>query len=125
VLTLPVFKRSRSRHYDHIRRIQMVRFCVFYYGKPGAPGAFDSSHWDRHRPRVACRRRIRRIAVSKGHPGGELYQMAELHFDNLDDLEAALRSPERAVAYEDGQKLPRFVGEIRRQTFDVLDYVKG
>jgi antibiotic biosynthesis monooxygenase (ABM) superfamily enzyme len=51
--------------------------------------------------------------------------MAELHFDNLDDLEAALRSPERAAAYEDGQRLPRFVGEIRRQTFDVLDYVKG
>jgi uncharacterized protein (TIGR02118 family) len=103
----------------------MVKFCVFYYGKPEDPAAFDAYYWTRHLPLVACWPRIRRITLSKGSPGGDLYQMAELHFDNFDDLEAALRSPERAVAYEDGQRLPRFVGEIKRQTFDVLDYGKG
>jgi uncharacterized protein (TIGR02118 family) len=103
----------------------MVKFCVFYYGKPEDPVAFDAYYWNRHLPLVACWPRIRRIAISKGRPGGDLYQVAELHFDNLEDLEAALRSPERAVAYEDGQRLPRFLGEIKRQIFDVLDYPEG
>jgi uncharacterized protein (TIGR02118 family) len=103
----------------------MVKFCVLHYGKPEDPTAFDAYYWNHHLPLVACWPKIRRIAVSKGHPGGELYQLAELYFDHHDDLEAALRSPDRAVAYEDGQRLPRFVGEIRRQIFDIQDYVKG
>ena len=103
----------------------MVKFCVFYYGKPEDPAAFDTYYWDHHLPLVACWPGIRRIAVSKGHPGGELYQVAELHFDNLADMEAALRSPERAVASADGRRLPRLVGEIKRRTFDVMDYWSG
>ena len=46
-------------------------------------------------------------------------------FDSIEELEAALQSPERAASYEDGLKLPPFVGEIKRQTFEVLDFFSG
>jgi hypothetical protein len=41
-------------------------------------------------------------------------------------MEAALACPERAIAAEDGKtKRPRFPGEIKRQTFEVLEFVEG
>jgi hypothetical protein len=48
-----------------------------------------------------------------------------MYFDTAGELEAALQSPERAASYEDGLKLPKFIGEIKRQTFEVLDYARG
>jgi hypothetical protein len=63
--------------------------------------------------------------ISKGLPGDDLYQVAELYFDNRVEMEAALRSPERALAAEDGRKLPRFIGEIKRRTFEVTEYAKA
>jgi hypothetical protein len=46
-----------------------------------------------------------------------------MYFDRIEELEAALQSPERAASYEDGLKLPKFVGEIKRLTFEVLDFL--
>jgi len=104
----------------------MVKFCVFYYGKPEDPAAFDSYYWNHHLPLVVCWPGIRRIVLSKGQPDSDLYQMAELYFDNRAEMEAALASPERARAAEDGIKnLPRFTGEIKRRTFDVTDFPTG
>jgi uncharacterized protein (TIGR02118 family) len=103
----------------------MVKFCVFYYGKPEDPVAFDAYYRDRHLPLVVCWPGIRRIVISKGLPGGDLYQVAELYFDNRFEMEAALHSPERALAAEDGRKLPRFIGEIKRRTFEVTEYAKA
>jgi uncharacterized protein (TIGR02118 family) len=102
---------------------RMVKFCVFYYGKPEDPAAFDRYYWAHHLPLVNCWPKIKRIVISKGHPDGDLYQIAELYFDNRIEMEMALRSPERALAAEDGKKLPRFIGEIKRQTFEMLEYV--
>ena len=103
----------------------MVKFCVFYYGKPEDPAAFDTYYRDHHLPLVVRWPRIRRIVLSKGQPDDDLYQMAELYFDSRAEMEAALSSPERALAAEDGRKLPRFIGEITRRTFEVTDYWKG
>ncbi len=102
----------------------MVKFCVFYYGTPEDPAAFDRYYWAHHLPLVARWPKIKRIVISKGHPDDDLYQMAELYFDSRPEMEAALRSPERALAAEDAKKLPRFNGEVKRRTFDVTDYVK-
>jgi len=102
----------------------MVKFCVFYYGKPEDPAAFDDYYWNHHLPLVVRWPRIQRIVISKGQPGDDLYQIAELYFDNRAEMEAALRSPERALAFEDGKKLPRFVGEIKRRAFEETEYVQ-
>ena len=48
--------------------------------------------------------------------------MAELHFASRKDLEACLRSPERAEAAADIKNFPRFDGEIKRRVFEVTDY---
>jgi uncharacterized protein (TIGR02118 family) len=104
----------------------MVKFCVFYYGKPEDPAAFDAYYRDHHLPLVVGWPKIRRIVLSKGLADSDLYQMAELYFDNRTEMEAALASPERAIAAEDGKtKLPRFIGEIKRQSFEVLEFAKG
>jgi uncharacterized protein (TIGR02118 family) len=102
----------------------MVKFCVFYYGKPEDPAAFDTYYWRHHLPLVARWPKIKRIVISKGQPDDDLYQMAELYFDSRREMEAALRSPERALAAEDSKNLPRFNGEVKRRTFEVTDYVK-
>lgn len=102
----------------------MVKFCVFYYGKPEDPEAFDKYYWTHHLPIIARWPHIKQIVVSKGQPDGDLYQVAELYFDSRLDMEAALRSPERAAAAEDAKKFPRFNGELKRQTFDVTEYLK-
>jgi uncharacterized protein (TIGR02118 family) len=102
----------------------MVKFCVFYHGKPEDPAAFDKYYWTQHLPIVARWPRIKRIVISKGQPEDDIYQIAELYFDSRTDMETALRSPERAMAAEDAKKFPRFNGEIKRRTFEVTDYAK-
>ena len=100
----------------------MVKFCVFYYGKPEDPAAFDKYYWAHHLPIVACWPHLKRIVISKGRSDDDIYQIAELYFDNRAEMEMALRSPERAIAAEDGKKLPRFNGEVKRRTFEVSEY---
>lgn len=100
----------------------MVKFCVFYYGRPEDPAAFDEYYWSHHLALVSRWPGIRRIELSKGQPGGELYQQTELYFDNSSDLETALQSAEREASYQDGLRLPKFAGEVKRQTFHVQEY---
>lgn len=103
----------------------MVKFCVFYYGRPEDPAAFDDYYWNRHLALVRRWPKVKRVELAKGQPGDDLYQVTEMSFDSLGELEAALQSPERAASYEDGLKLPKFVGEIKRRTFEVLDFFSG
>ena len=102
----------------------MVKFCVFYYGKPEDPAAFDKHYWDHHLPLVTHFPGIKRIVISKGQPEEGLYQITELYFDNRTEMETALGSPERAAAAEDSKRSLRFKGEIIRRTFDVIDFAK-
>ncbi len=102
----------------------MVKFRVFYYGKPEDPAVFDKYYWTQHLPIVARWPRLKRILISKGQPDDDIYQIAELYFDSRVEMETALRSPERAMAAEDAKNFPRFNGEVKRRTFEVTDYVK-
>lgn len=102
----------------------MVKFCVFYYGKPDDPAAYDKYYRDHHLPIVTRFPKIKRIVISKGQPGDDIYQIAELYFDSRTEMETALNSPEREAAAEDAKKFPRFDGEIKRRTFEVIDFVK-
>jgi uncharacterized protein (TIGR02118 family) len=103
----------------------MVKFCVFYHGKPEDPAAFDKYYWEKHLPLVARWPKLKRIVLSKGQPSEDVYQVAEMYFDSLSDVEAALASPERAVTAEDGKRLPKFNGEVKRRTFEMKDFVVG
>ncbi len=100
----------------------MVKFCVFYHGKPEDPAAFDRYYWIHHLPLVIRWPGLKRIIVSKGQPEDDIYQIAELHFASRQDLEACLRSPERALAAEDLKNFPQFHGDIKRRIFEVTDY---
>ena len=102
----------------------MVKFCVFYYGKPEDSAAFDKHYWDHHLPMVTRFPKIKRILISKGQPEEDLYQITELYFDNRTEMEAALGSPERAAAAEDSRRFLKFDGKIIRRTFEVIDFAK-
>lgn len=101
---------------------QMVKFCVFYYGKPEDPAAFDNYYWTRHLPIVTRWPHLKRLVLSKGQSGDDIYQVAEMYFDNRTDMETALASPERAAASADSKKFPNFNGEVKRQSFEVTDF---
>ena len=103
----------------------MVKFCVFYYGKPEDSVAFDKHYWDHHLPMVTRFPGIKRIVISKGQPGEDLYQITELFFDSRTEMETALNSPERAAAAEDSQNALPFDGAIIRRTFDVIDFINA
>ena len=100
----------------------MVKLSVIYQGRPQDPTAFDDYYWSRHLPTVTRWPRIRRIVVAAGEPGDEIYQICDLYFDSLEDLRAALGSPERKVSQDDTRRFPAFDGEIKRQVFEVREF---
>ena len=103
----------------------MIKYCVIYYGKPEDPAAFDDYYWTHHLPLVTRWPKLKRLAVSKGQPGDEIYQIAEIHFENREDLDVALHSPERAVTGQDLKNFPKFNGEIKRQIFEEVEYYRA
>ena len=100
----------------------MVKLSVIYRGRPQDPAAFDSYYWTKHLPTVARWPRIRRITLSTAEPGEEIYQVCDLYFDSMDDLQSALTSPERKVSLEDVKRFPEFKGEVKRQVFELKDF---
>jgi uncharacterized protein (TIGR02118 family) len=100
----------------------MVKLSVMYEGTPADATAFDGYYWSKHLPTVARWPKVRRIALGKGKPGDEFYQICDIFFDSRADLEAALASPERKVSADDVKNFPAFQGQIKRQTFEVRDF---
>jgi len=101
----------------------MVKFCVTYQGRPADPQVFDRYYWEHHLPIVARWPRIRGITVSRCRQLNEpVYQIAELCFDNISDLEGALASPERKEAALDRSNFPDFYGTVSHQIFEVRDF---
>lgn len=82
----------------------MVKLMALY-AKPDDPAAFDKHYREVHTPLARKMPGLRRVAVSKvtGAPAGQprYYQVAEMYFDTLDDLKAAMRSPEGVAAAKD------------------------
>jgi uncharacterized protein (TIGR02118 family) len=100
----------------------MVKMSVMYLGKPVDPSAFDAYYWNTHLPTVQRWPGVRRIALAKGGPGDEFYQVCDIWFDTQADLDRALASPERKVSADDVKKFPEFQGQIKRQLFTVRDF---
>lgn len=100
----------------------MVKLSVIYQGRPADPAAFDEYYWSTHLSTVARWPKLKRIDLAMGEPGEEIYQVCDIYFDSMDDLRAALASPERKVSAEDVKNFPPFEGQIKRQVFEVRGF---
>jgi uncharacterized protein (TIGR02118 family) len=83
----------------------MVKLQVFY-GHPKDAAAFETYYRDPHTPIALKVPGLRRFEVNKvvGAPGGgqpAYYRTADLYFDDMDALTAALSSPEGQAAAND------------------------
>src|SRR5262249_31042605 len=98
------------------------KLSVIFEGRPHRPGAFHALYWGSALARGARWPRIRKITLATGEPGEEIYQICDLYFDSVEDLQAALTSPERKQSLEDSRTLPAFEGQVKRQVFEVRDF---
>ena len=83
----------------------MVKLQVLY-GHPKDPAAFEAYYRDPHTPIAVKVPGLRRFEASKvlGAPGGgqpAYYRTADLYFDDMNALQAALSSPEGQAAAND------------------------
>jgi uncharacterized protein (TIGR02118 family) len=83
----------------------MVKLQVLY-GHPKDPAAFEAYYKDPHTPIALKVPGLRRFEISKvlGAPGGAqpaYYRTADLYFDDMNALQAALSSPEGQAAAND------------------------
>ena len=78
---------------------------VALYKKPANPQEFDDHYFNTHMPLASKMPGLRKSEVAKvtGSPAGEAewYLIAELYFDSMDDLKAAMSSPEGKAAAKD------------------------
>ena len=92
-------------------------YLVLYEGAPEDPDAFLSYYLEHHVPLLREFPRIRGIDVGLGEDGGDFFMIVRLLFDDLDDLRAAITSPERERARKDREeRFPPFNGRVRHQT---------
>ena len=83
----------------------MVKLVVAY-GQPHDPAAFDKYYAETHIPLVHKIPNLRRFESGKvlGTPDGSpapFYYLAELSFEDADELQASMGSPEGAAARDD------------------------
>lgn len=87
----------------------MVKLSVLY-GHPKSPEVFERYYWDTHTPIALTVKNVRRFetatvaATTDGSPS-PYYRLADLYFDDLASLQAAMTSPEGQAAAQD---LPNF-----------------
>ena len=101
----------------------MVSYFVRYCGASSEPDAFQAYYETRHAallrqfPHISSLILHRPAAWIDPFPvrRGETFLLAQMQFDNADDLDAALRSPARRLAREDFQRFPAFKGEVTHQ----------
>lgn len=90
----------------------MVKLLAFYK-KPQDPAEFDRKYNEEHMPLALKMPGLRKCEVAKikESPMGEpaYYMVAELSFDDMDALKAAMSSPEGKAA---GKNIMSFAGDI-------------
>jgi uncharacterized protein (TIGR02118 family) len=98
----------------------MTHRLTVQYSQPADPAAFDSHYFDVHVPLCADLPGLRAASYSKPRAlgGGAVpYLVAQLDFEDVDALKAALRSPEMAAVGADAETLDAerimFTGEVR------------
>jgi uncharacterized protein (TIGR02118 family) len=96
-------------------------YLVIYEGKPEDAGEFLRYYIEKHVPIVWTFPRIRRVEIERGVEGGDIFMIARLTFDTLEDLLTAINSPERERARADMANFPPFKGAVRRQAVEILE----
>lgn len=104
-------------------------YIVRYHGTAPDPDAFMRYYRDGHGAVLREFPGIRGLTLHRGleqgadwrdpftvNPGGNLL-IAQMTFDDLAALNAALASPARAAARDDFANFPRFDGEVTHQAF--------
>src|SRR5437588_6801694 len=101
----------------------MVSYFVRYRGSSPDPDAFHAHYETRHAPLLRQFPNIHSLTLHRTAPwsdpfpvqrGGTLL-LAQMQFDSIDDLNAALRSAARRQAREDFHRLPSFNGEATHE----------
>lgn len=95
----------------------MVKLIALYK-KPENVAEFEKRYFEEHIPLANKMPGLRRVEISRmvGSPMGEspYHLMAELYFDNMDALKAAMSSPEGKEA---GKNIMSFAKEITTMIF--------
>lgn len=82
----------------------MWQFVVMYR-RPDDPDAFDRHYREVHVPLTWKFPGLRRMTISKVLPSAEghddVYMISTMYWDDLESLQAALKSPARSAAWED------------------------
>ncbi len=96
-------------------------YVVTYQGRCENPDAFVDYYVKDHLPIAWTFPKISRIEVDRGVDGEGFFMSARLIFDTLEDLRAALESPQRERARADMANFPHFEGRNPRHTVEVLN----
>ncbi|MCI0575201.1 MAG: EthD family reductase [Chloroflexi bacterium] len=103
-----------------------VAYLVIYEGEPQDREAFLRYYVEQHLPIIWTWPKIRRVEVELGVEAGDplanpagVFMIARFSFDSLEDLRAALQSPQRQHAREDSRHFPPFHGAMRHQAVGI------
>ncbi len=96
-------------------------YIVTYEGRCENPAAFADYYINHHLQIVWTFPGIRGIEVDRGIEGDEFFLSARLTFETLEDLHAALESPQRLEARADMANFPHFEGRNPRRVVEVLE----
>jgi len=103
----------------------VASYIVRYHGSAADPDGFVARYHDAHAPILQRFPGIRSLILHRGaestdpfrvNPGGNLL-IAQMTFEDLPALNAALASPARAEAREDFANFPHFDGDVSHQAF--------
>jgi uncharacterized protein (TIGR02118 family) len=100
-------------------------YLVIYEGRPENPEEFLRYYVEHHVPLVWAFPRVRRVEVERGVDEGNIFMIGRFTFDTLEDLRAAIVSPERERARADMANFPAFNGTVRRQAVEILELPRG
>jgi uncharacterized protein (TIGR02118 family) len=74
---------------------------IALYKHPADPAAFDQAYFNTHLPLLSRVPGLRKTSITRftrSLQGDSYYLMADMLFDDMDSLKAAMRSPEMAAA---------------------------
>ena len=101
----------------------MVSYFVRYRGSSSDPEAFRAHYETQHAAILRRFTKIRSLIVHRPTTWndpmpvqpGDTFLLAQMQFENIDELDAALRSEARLAAREDFHRFPAFSGEVTHQ----------
>lgn len=98
-----------------------VAMLVIYEVTPEDPDAFYEYYTKNHLAIVRTFPKIKGIAVDKGVEG-DIFMITRLIWDNMEDLQEGISSPERDKAKADMANFPAFEGNVRRAFVELNDF---